>query len=475
MSTTIICGRLVKGPDDGVVAWPSAFWAIVAIALNSMLQPNGMVLSLPSTWGIALRSSPIVCLFDALDLTSFWLTLMFFGGESPRMAAKRVARVRFRDVDDEDGEQSLKSLRKKFWLIQVIFIVTTATQTVKLFACQGIIGTQLCAGFYIYSYLASEALIWAAGDDWKTAELPFLNSSSLDQIAAQGLLPWIPFHIFGALCHGAWIGTLFGDLFEVQMSTTVDVFFVGFTLVVSGSVVPLILNRTDSSRSIHLSSNQRKYFALLVLLELALEFAWAITTPLEGRYGPYLSASYPFGAILFVADQVSAAFNRSSRKVVDRITFTIPGVLIAVYQLLVATIWDKTIDEIALSIIIIGPLILVIPVLGSFGRRTFNMPPLLDFVWYIIVCAVLVFFVASDKLQVNGFLIIITVMGSKIFLSKLDRRFGGDNDRFSASLAGVCLVAMLAVTTFVWYWKVWILPFRHPECTVKPSWVEIFG
>lgn len=312
------CKGLFRGPNDDVVTWPSAFWAITPIAMNSMLQPNGMVLKFRSAWGITLRSSPMVCLFDALDLIFSWITLTFFCGESPCVAAKRIARGRFRDVDNDDSEQSLKSLRKHFWLVQVIFIICTVTQAVKLFACQGIAGTQFCAGFYILSYIASEALIWAAGDDWKTAELPTINSDLVNEVALQGLLPWIPFHIFGVLFHYAWIGDLFLSPLVVEPYTGIEAFFVKSTLIALTSIVPVILMHTDSPRLFQLSANERRYFILILILEHALEYAWRFTVPLNECGEPLLgSGALPGGLVLFV-DQAAAAFDRSSRGMVVR-------------------------------------------------------------------------------------------------------------------------------------------------------------
>jgi hypothetical protein len=125
---------LYLAPGDDVVLWQTAFWGLIPIVMNSMLQANGMVLSFPSTWGIALRSSPIFCLFDSIDLTLFWLTLVVFNGESPRVAAKRIARVRFQDVQDNASDQSLASLRRNFWVIQVGFVLATSTAAIKIFA-----------------------------------------------------------------------------------------------------------------------------------------------------------------------------------------------------------------------------------------------------------------------------------------------------------------------------------------------------
>ncbi len=63
--------------------------------------------------------------------------------------------------------------------MRALFVLMTLTQAAKLFACRGIVGTQICAAFYLYSYAISEALVWVAGDDWKSVPSPHLESGPL--------------------------------------------------------------------------------------------------------------------------------------------------------------------------------------------------------------------------------------------------------------------------------------------------------
>jgi hypothetical protein len=147
------------------VPWQIALWDLAPITMNSMFQPNGMVLSFPSAWGVALRSSPIFCLFDGLDLTHFCLILIVFNGDNPRQAARRIARVRFDDVDDETSDGSLTTLRKRFWIVNVIFVLSTLLAAIKILSFRGTAGVQSSAVCYLYSYLISSALILAAGPD----------------------------------------------------------------------------------------------------------------------------------------------------------------------------------------------------------------------------------------------------------------------------------------------------------------------
>ncbi|KAJ8132578.1 hypothetical protein O1611_g1046 [Lasiodiplodia mahajangana] len=194
-SNSTTCAGL--GPADGEspVTWQTAWFAVVAIAMNSMSSPNGMVLGFPSAWGEVLRSSPIICLFDALELSTFWLFIIIFNGEGPCIAARRVVRVRFSDeISTEeksiDGErsQSMSELRSRFWIAQAAFCIGTLTQAVKLFGLRGVYGSQICAAFYLYSWFISQALILAS-DYGIQKPLPAQKPGRVRAITAQGLLP----------------------------------------------------------------------------------------------------------------------------------------------------------------------------------------------------------------------------------------------------------------------------------------------
>ncbi|KAK7946318.1 uncharacterized protein PG986_010639 [Apiospora aurea] len=108
------CFGRSPGPGEANVTWQSAWFAIAAVAMNSI--------------------SPIICLFDAVELTLFWLLAVLLTGESPRIAARRVARVRFRDTMaeirgqcQENAEQSLTQLRSRFCVAQAAFAVAALT------------------------------------------------------------------------------------------------------------------------------------------------------------------------------------------------------------------------------------------------------------------------------------------------------------------------------------------------------------
>ena len=160
---------------------------------------------------MALRSSPILCLFDGLELTTHWLFLVAFTNEGPRTAAKRVARIRFRDVAGDEDEQGLTQLRRGLFLLYVVFLIGTLSQVLKIFACSSMLGTQLCTGFYLFNWTVAQLLALAAGSDWSIARLPRLDHSYLQQVAHHGVAPWA-FTTIGILFHCQWMDVLVIDL-----------------------------------------------------------------------------------------------------------------------------------------------------------------------------------------------------------------------------------------------------------------------
>jgi hypothetical protein len=77
----------------------SAFWQLSAIALNTMSQPSGRVLGLPSKQSFALRTSPVVCGLSVID-TVLEFCYHFFRTSSPPKAATEIVRFRLANLDN---------------------------------------------------------------------------------------------------------------------------------------------------------------------------------------------------------------------------------------------------------------------------------------------------------------------------------------------------------------------------------------
>ncbi|KAG6995802.1 hypothetical protein G7Y79_00041g077540 [Physcia stellaris] len=138
------------------VSWQSAFWALVPIALNSMTQPAGRVLGMPSKYSFYLNSSPIVCMGNALEIVSklCWRT---YDLNSVDAAAHWTAKEIFEDVERPEPPTELEKLQENRTVRLCIFILGALPQVIKLYAMRGIVGTKVCASMYLSSFLVIEA------------------------------------------------------------------------------------------------------------------------------------------------------------------------------------------------------------------------------------------------------------------------------------------------------------------------------
>ena len=139
------------------LSWQSAFWALIPLALNSMTQPSGMIFEFPSKYGFALRSSPIICGIDVL-LTLILYTFTTIALRSPRAAAIRLTRHRFRDTPD-GAEGSLASLQENTILRIAVLILGALPQAVKLYAVRGLLWTKVWGSAFLSSFLILELLL----------------------------------------------------------------------------------------------------------------------------------------------------------------------------------------------------------------------------------------------------------------------------------------------------------------------------
>lgn len=140
------------------VSWQSAFWALVPLALNSMSQPSGMVCEFPSKFNFVLRSSPIICLLDALLVLArlAWYTAVL---KSPSAAVQRIIRRRFQDIKDEAEENSLASLRRNTPFRLCLFNLGALPQIVKLYALRGLPWTKVWGSMFFGSSIAVELIV----------------------------------------------------------------------------------------------------------------------------------------------------------------------------------------------------------------------------------------------------------------------------------------------------------------------------
>lgn len=169
---TITVSPLTIEPDPNQnteVPWYSALLALVPIALNTMTQPSGIILACPSKYGFILRSSPIVCVLDTIQLV-FSIAKECCLLKSPRAAITKVAVYRFRDANEAE-EGSLGKLQKNTTVRWIIFLIGAVPQIIKLYAMSGVPITKMWSSMYLSSFVVIELMVRTVGDDWKSSNV----------------------------------------------------------------------------------------------------------------------------------------------------------------------------------------------------------------------------------------------------------------------------------------------------------------
>lgn len=141
------------------VSWQSAYFALLAAAINVLVQNVGMVCGLPSYDRIVARSSPIICLADILliAIKFVWLQLL---GCSPQTAARHVWYDRFENTLEGHRDSGIDHI----WRFNMAFFVLGALpQSIKVFGMRGIPGTQIWTAFFLAAFLVPEFLRLVAG------------------------------------------------------------------------------------------------------------------------------------------------------------------------------------------------------------------------------------------------------------------------------------------------------------------------
>ena len=156
--TTLVTQNLMADSARNEVSWQSAFWALVPIAINSMTQPCGKIYGFSEDYGFFLRSSPIICAYDAIS------TLVLFGfrlieGKSFRKASQAVISYRFRHTNEEIGSGGLQDLQNNTRLRLFLFAAGALPQLIKIYAFAGVHWTKVWASLFFVSFGLLEVLV----------------------------------------------------------------------------------------------------------------------------------------------------------------------------------------------------------------------------------------------------------------------------------------------------------------------------
>jgi len=136
---------------NSTIAAGELYWALFAIALNTMMQPCGSICGFEPSWSIYLRSSPFFCVADTLGLLMRFIKCVFQKGQSPFSAARFVLKDRRFDINTPPRDARAPETPQIFRF--GIFVVSIAYALVKLSASSGIFWSMIWAYCYFASFL----------------------------------------------------------------------------------------------------------------------------------------------------------------------------------------------------------------------------------------------------------------------------------------------------------------------------------
>ena len=147
-----------SAPASSQVSWQTAYWILIPLAVNTMAQPSGRVLSLPAKYRTYLRCSPLIC---AADCLSIFIHLMCYLITFPiQDAIPLFIRERFGDDEkNEAGEEGIQAIEKLTFIRWLFFIFGSLGSGIKLMAMEGVPWTKAWGGMFLLSFLVVEFLV----------------------------------------------------------------------------------------------------------------------------------------------------------------------------------------------------------------------------------------------------------------------------------------------------------------------------
>ncbi|KAJ6437414.1 C6 transcription factor [Purpureocillium lavendulum] len=142
------------------VSWQNAWWALVPLAMNSMLQPAGNIATFTSRTSLALRVSPIVCTADAIISLHMVVWYSSTRGMNLRSAARMWHMSRTQRLPHGHDTSPLDTASEASPLVRLaVFVIGTLLQSIKLFACEGIPWTQAWGYMFVVSFVVLETML----------------------------------------------------------------------------------------------------------------------------------------------------------------------------------------------------------------------------------------------------------------------------------------------------------------------------
>lgn len=163
-----------EAPDNGAeMIWQYAFWAIVAIALGAETQPSGIILGMPPGWGFALKCSPVMCLWNAIEALQCIRIERKPAWRLSIQSAKYSASSRQVARDGGTAQTGGSTVVRG-----VLFVLGPLPQAIKPFACTGIPHSKVLATYYLARFICDELVL----------NLIKLTGSSSQDVASFGVM-----------------------------------------------------------------------------------------------------------------------------------------------------------------------------------------------------------------------------------------------------------------------------------------------
>lgn len=166
------------------VHWQSAFWALVAIALNSCLQESGNICEIRAKFGLLVKSSPVFCVVDTLTV---WAQIIFYLTRVPPRDAIRIVAKSRQQYDPNTAEESTSCSRI---VGRSLLALLAILQALKLYALRGIPWTQAFGTMYLVSYLTN-ALLNVLGKSQTPEQPPLADMRRGDARPSKGQIQFL--------------------------------------------------------------------------------------------------------------------------------------------------------------------------------------------------------------------------------------------------------------------------------------------
>lgn len=198
------------------VSWPTILWALLPIVFNSMTQPAGrLASSITAEQSFYLRASPVLCAVDALNVLS-QTTYLAVKHRSPRHAIRHVSMARYQDFNDASSTRTqLQSLQENDIFRAILFVFGVLPQTLKVYACTGIPGTQALASLYLIPWIILELLVIipARYGEHSYTQIRWSEQKFLDTMnAIAALVCYLAIHLSDSIA----IYLLFANLYQTM-------------------------------------------------------------------------------------------------------------------------------------------------------------------------------------------------------------------------------------------------------------------